>query len=357
MPVDESTAPGLQTAVVMAQLSGGGVGSTAIHSDRDGRIRIQFPWQRGTPDDTPLAGGPAAPASPNGQTTGHAPGDARSGTWVRVLQDQAGPDWGAVFTPRRGTEVLVDFIDGDIDRPIVIGQLHNGPHTLPWPAGAGSQANHPGTLSGWHHPLLDEAGGQSGANQWLIDDSQGQLRMRLLSYSASHGHSELSLGHLVQHSARHDAQGSQARRGHWLGEGFYGHTEGWAVVRAGQGMLLSTSARTAQGSSVASTQMDASEAVAQLRANRHLGQALSDSARQQGALGLDSHGDSGQAWMAHIAAMDPPPAASCPPPSTARTPAKPKLAAAPWQTPSRPSHAHSCTSTPRAAPPWSAPST
>ncbi|TDP82065.1 type VI secretion system secreted protein VgrG [Aquabacterium commune] len=312
-PLAAPPSPGLQTAVVMAQLSGGGVGSdagrTAIHSDRDGRIRIQFPWQRGAPDDTPLAGGLAAPASPNGQTTGHAPGDARGGTWVRVLQDQAGPDWGAVFTPRPGTEVLVDFIDGDIDRPIVIGQLHNGPHTLPWPAGAGSQANHPGTLSGWHHPLLDEAGGQSGANQWLIDDSQGQLRMRLLSYSASHGHSELSLGHLVQHSARHDAQGSQARRGHWLGEGFYGHTEGWAVVRAGQGMLLSTSARAAQGSSVASTQMDASEAVAQLRASRQLGQALGDSARQQGALGLDSHGDghgdNGPAWMAHTAAMAP----------------------------------------------------
>ena len=308
--------PGLQTAVVMAQPSssetrpsGNDASSAAIHSDRDGRIRIQFPWQRGTPDDSPLAGGLAAPASPTGQTTGHAPGDARSGTWVRVLQDQAGPDWGAVFTPRPSTEVLVDFIDGDIDRPIVIGQLHNGPHTLPWPAGAGSQANHPGTLSGWHHPLLDEQGGLSGANQWLIDDSQGQLRMRLLSYSASHGHSELSLGHLVQHSARHDAQGSQTRRGHWLGEGFYGHTEGWAVVRAGQGMLLSTAARTAQGSSVASTQMDASEAVAQLRTSRQLGQALSDSARQQGALGLsshhDGHGDSGQAWVAHTAAMDP----------------------------------------------------
>jgi len=308
-PLAAPPSPGLQTAVVMAQLSGGGVGSdagsTAIHSDRDGRIRIQFPWQRGTPDDSPLAGGLAAPASPNGQATGHAPGDARSGTWVRVLQDQAGPDWGAVFTPRPGTEVLVDFIDGDIDRPIVIGQLHNGPHTLPWPAGAGSQANHPGTLSGWHHPLLDDQADQTGANQWLIDDSQGQLRMRLLSYSASQGHSELSLGHLVQHSARHDAQGSQARRGHWLGEGFYGHTEGWAVVRAGQGMLLSTAARTAQGSSVASTQMDASEAVAQLRASQQLGQALGDSARQQGALGLASHGDSGQAWAAHTAAMDP----------------------------------------------------
>ena len=74
-------------------------------------------------------------------------------------------------------------------------------------------------------------------------------------------------------------------------------------------MLLSTSARAAQGSSVASTQMDASEAVAQLRASRQLGQALGDSARQQGALGLDSHGDghgdNGPAWMAHTAAMAP----------------------------------------------------
>ena len=45
------------------------------------------------------------------------------------------PDWGALFTPRPGSEVLVDFIDGDIDRPIIVGQVHNGPHELPWPAG------------------------------------------------------------------------------------------------------------------------------------------------------------------------------------------------------------------------------
>lgn len=300
MPPAAPPSPGLQTAVVMAP------DATPIHSDRDGRIRIQFPWQRGAPEDQPLRGSPDAPLTPSGNATGHAPGNDRSGTWVRVLQDIAGPDWGAAFTPRPGTEVLVDFIDGDIDRPIVIGQLHNGPQGLPWPAGDGSDANHAGALSGWHHPLLDDASdttgtsNSSGANQWLIDDSQGQLRMRLSSYSASHGHTELSLGHIVQQSAR----GGDARRGHWLGEGFYGHTEGWAVVRAGQGLLLSTAERPAHGASVSSTQMDAAEAVAQLRASQQLGQALSSSARQQGALGLASHDDA-QAWAARTQAMDP----------------------------------------------------
>jgi uncharacterized protein involved in type VI secretion and phage assembly len=84
-----------------------------------------------------------------------------------VAQHLAGPNWGTVFTPRAGSEVLVDFIDGDIDRPIVIGQLHHGRHDLPWPAGVDAGANHPGTVSGWHSSHLD--GG--GANQWVIDDA------------------------------------------------------------------------------------------------------------------------------------------------------------------------------------------
>lgn len=54
-----------------------------------------------------------------------APGKDLSGTWVRELQDLAGPEWGAAFTPRHGTEVLVDLIASDIDRLLVIGQLHN----------------------------------------------------------------------------------------------------------------------------------------------------------------------------------------------------------------------------------------
>jgi type VI secretion system secreted protein VgrG len=181
---------------------------------------------------------------------------------------------------------------------IVVGQLHNGAHDLPWPAGVDSGANHPGTVSGWHHSHLD---GQ-GANQWLIDDATGQLRMRLASHSAATGWSELSLGHIIQQSG-HGGQG-HAQRGQWLGEGFYGHTEGWAIVRAGLGLLMCTSARGAQGASVNSTQMDAAEAVGQLKAARQLGDTLSQSARQQGALGLATH-DASQALQQHTEAMDP----------------------------------------------------
>ncbi len=214
------------------------------------------------------------------------------------MSNSGGPNWGAVFTPRAGTEVLVDFVDGDIDCPIVVGQMHNGQHDLPWPAGVDASANHPGTVSGWHSQHLD---GQ-GANQWLIDDATGQLRMRLASHSAATGWNELSLGHLIQHSG-HGGEG-HARRGQWLGSGFYGATDGWAVVRAAQGLLLTTSSRPAQGASVTSTQMDAAEAVAQLRAARQLGEALSQSARQQGAQGLTSH-DGDQAWQHHAEQMDP----------------------------------------------------
>jgi type VI secretion system secreted protein VgrG len=289
VPVRRPTAPGPQTAIVMA------APGEPLTTDRDHRIRVQFGWQRG---QAPLAGALSAPQTPSGADTGHAPGQADSGTWVRVTQGVAGPNWGAVFTPRAGTEVLVDYLDGDIDRPFITGQLHNGQQDLPWPAGMDSGANHPGTISGWHNQSLD---GQ-GANQWLIDDADGQLRMRLLNHSPRTGHSELTLGHIIQQSA-HGGAGS-AQRGQWLGEGFYGFTEGWAVLRAGEGMLLSTTARPAHGASVSGTQMDAGEAVAQLKASAQLGDALSQSARQQGALGLSSH-DAGQALPQHTEAMDP----------------------------------------------------
>lgn len=281
------SAPGVQTALVV------GHDSDRVTTDRDLRVRVQFPWQRGT---RPLTGGLAAPLTPGQDETGHAPGDAAASQWVRVAQPSAGANWGSVFMPRIGTEVLIEFIEGDLDHPVVVGQLHNGQDALPWPAGFDSGTNHPGTVSGWHSRTLDD----NGLNQWVIDDATGQLRMRLASQSSGSPWSELSLGHVI-------SQGSQsAQRGAWLGSGFYAHTDGWASMRAGDGLLISTSARPGSYGSAQSTQMDAQEAVAQLKSAQQLGQALGAAAQAQGALPLSSHDENvEEAVQGVLDAVDP----------------------------------------------------
>ncbi|MCK7513685.1 MAG: phage baseplate assembly protein V [Desulfobacterales bacterium] len=102
-----------------------GLEDQVVTTDRDHRIKIQFPWQRGS---APLAGGlnETGPSGRNAGKTGNAPGNDQSGTWVRVAEWLSGANWGSHFLPRIGSEVVVDFLDGDIDRPIVVGQAYNG---------------------------------------------------------------------------------------------------------------------------------------------------------------------------------------------------------------------------------------
>src|SRR5690606_24225638 len=190
-------------------------------------------------------------AHPNG----HAPGDDTSGTWVRVAEWMAGPNWGSHALPRVGSEVLVEFLHGDIDQPVITGQLYNGKVAPPFALADAS--NHPGTLSGLHTQSLDG----SDTQQWVIDDAPGQLRQRLHTSLAD---SRLELGYLIDHD--------DARRSSLRGSGFDLATLGWANLRAGQGLLLSTTARH-EG---ASTQMDVAEAVAQLKGAERTAQALND---------------------------------------------------------------------------------
>jgi len=163
-----------------------------LTTERDHRIKIQFPWQRG---NTPNAGG-QSDTGPSGRTagkTGNAPGNDQSGTWVRVAEWLSGPNWGSHFLPRIDTEVLVDFIDGDIDRPVIVGQHYNGADLPPFSAGHEAGANHPGVLSDWMSHNHEE-----GHNQWVVDDTPGQLRTRL---ATSENAMQLSLGHLI-HQAK-----------------------------------------------------------------------------------------------------------------------------------------------------------
>jgi type VI secretion system secreted protein VgrG len=254
----KATAAGAQCALVV------GLADSVSTTTRDHQVRIQFAWQRGS---RPNAGGLAHDTD----SEGCAPGDERSGTWVRVAEGLAGPNWGTLFTPRVGTEVLVDFIEGDIDRPVIVSQLFTGQDLPPFSAGVESGVDHAGTLSGIHSHSFD--GG--GFNQWQLDDTPGQVRTRLATSTAN---TQLNLGYLVQQSP------GSSQRGAYRGSGFELRTDAWAVVRGGEGVLLSTSARARQGCGVSSTQMDVHEAVSLLKGAEALGKTLGDAAAQQEAL-------------------------------------------------------------------------
>ncbi|NOZ53766.1 MAG: type VI secretion system tip protein VgrG [Gammaproteobacteria bacterium] len=96
---------GVQTAIVV------GPAGEEIYVDEHGRVKVQFHWDR------------------NGQN------NDRSSCWIRVSQLWAGEQWGAMFIPRIGQEVIVDFVDGDPDRPIITGRVYHGinmpPYNLP----------------------------------------------------------------------------------------------------------------------------------------------------------------------------------------------------------------------------------
>jgi len=94
---------GPQTAIVV------GKAGEEIWTDKYGRIKVQFHWDRqGQEDET-------------------------SSCWVRVAQGWAGKRWGAMFLPRMGQEVIVSFLEGDPDRPLVTGSVYNADNMPPYP--------------------------------------------------------------------------------------------------------------------------------------------------------------------------------------------------------------------------------
>ncbi|MCI1005925.1 type VI secretion system Vgr family protein [Herbaspirillum sp. C7C8] len=236
-------ASGQQTAVVV------GAQGQAVHTDRDNRIRVQFHWQRGERSHSGLS----SPA-PDGHVG--APANEQSGTWVRVLAGiapTAGVNWGGQAVPRVGQEVLIDFIEGDIDRPVVIGTLYNGRgqdnaqgnqagqgagaatgNAPAWFPGDAEGHQHAAVLSGIKTQALGTSQSGGGAyNQLVFDDTPGQSRASLQQHADSHdGASELNLGLLRQQT---DNQRLAA-----TGQGFELKTRYSAAIRGGQGLLLST---------------------------------------------------------------------------------------------------------------------
>jgi type VI secretion system secreted protein VgrG len=277
------TASGQQTAIVV------GPPGAVVHTDRDHRIKVQFHWQRGEQSHSRLN-------HPSADSHSGAPGDDGAGTWVRIatpLAPVAGANWGSVAVPRVGTEVLIDFIDGNIDRPVVIGSVYNGKGqedaqhnqlaqgagaaigTAPawFPGVAGAHA-HPAALSGIKSQVMAASQAGSGAySQMVFDDSPGEARVALQRHAGPHvGTDELNMGHL-----RHQTDNQRLQT---AGFGAELKTEHAAALRAGRGMLLTADAR--NGGSGA--QLDSREAQAQIQQSHALQTSLADVAKKQNAV-------------------------------------------------------------------------
>ena len=125
---------GLESATVV------GPAGEEIHTDEFGRVRVQFPWDR------------------------EGAHDERSSAWVRVSYGWAGAGFGMVSVPRIGQEVVIAFLGGDPDQPIVVGRLYNGTHPPPHTLPEGK------TISAWRSRSTPSS---EGYNELYFDDRAG----------------------------------------------------------------------------------------------------------------------------------------------------------------------------------------
>ncbi|MCA6218105.1 type VI secretion system Vgr family protein, partial [Ideonella sp. B7] len=265
---------GSQTALV--------VGSRGpIHTDRDARIKVQFHWQRGGNASHRLM-------HPTGE---NAPASEASFTWVRVGQSIAGANHGAVFIPRLGQEVVVGFVGGDIDRPVVHAVAYNGqgsddaqgnqqgagaagavgaaPAWFPGQADAAPHQGHqhPAVLLGYKsQELASSSSGQGGFGQLVFDDSPQAARIELGSSTLV---SQLQLGALLQ---QQDNQ-RLAPRGHGLDL----LTQGHGALRSGSGLLLTAFAESP--STGAGQQLQARDPLQALQTAQDLVHTLAETAQ------------------------------------------------------------------------------
>ena len=218
-----------------------------IHVDEWGRIKVRFLFTRS--EDNTHDGG----AGSNDNDTDSA--------WVDVLTPWAGEGYGARFLPRIGEIVVIDFFDGNIDRPFVVGRIHEAQRH---PSKFDNTGKLPDTkkLAGIRSK---EVQGE-GFGQLRFDDTTGQISTQLQS---SHGATQLNLGNLSHPKETDTSEGR--------GEGFELRTDQWGAVRAGQGLLVSTYKQDqAKGE-----HLDAEVAKKQLEGSLTNSKALSDIAKNQ----------------------------------------------------------------------------
>ena len=204
----------LQNAIVA------GPSGEEVYTDSLNRVKVWFHWNRR-----------------NGQ-------DERASCWVRPTFLDAGSNRGGIQPLRKGDEVVVGFMEGDCDRPVIIARMYGGATQPVWHTN--------GLLSGQRSR---EYGG-TGYNQLVMDDSTQQNRVHL--YSSSY-QSHLHLGYLIQQTDN--------TRGAFLGSGFDLKSDAYGAIRAGQGLFVSTHPTTANqplNVTAASEQLASAETVVDL---------------------------------------------------------------------------------------------
>ncbi|MBN9119281.1 MAG: type VI secretion system tip protein VgrG, partial [Planctomycetes bacterium] len=128
---------GAQTAVVV------GPSGEEIYTDQYGRVKVQFFWDR------------------VGQK------NENSSCWIRVSEMWAGKQWGMVFTPRIGQEVVVEFLEGDPDRPLITGRVYNAEQMPPYALPANMTQSGLKTRS-------TKGGGETDFNELRFEDAKGK---------------------------------------------------------------------------------------------------------------------------------------------------------------------------------------
>jgi type VI secretion system secreted protein VgrG len=203
--------PQLQSAIVV------GPSDEEVYCDEFGRVKVRFPCTRA--EDHAHARGAGASDSD------------RDSAWVRVASSWASNHWGAITLPRVGDEVVVDFLGGDPDKPIIVAQVYG--QTAPPPS-----FSHVGTLPGNRYLAGIKSKEINGVryNQLRMDDTPGQINAQLAS---QHGHSELNLGWLT-----HPRSGG---KGEARGEGAELRSDKAVAVRGAQGVLISAAGQAGAG--------------------------------------------------------------------------------------------------------------
>lgn len=157
---------GPQTAVVV------GPKDEEIYTDKHGRVKLQFHWDR------------------KGKK------DENSSRWVRVSQMWSGKQWGGFYIPRIGQEAVVEFIEGDPDRPLVVGTVYNGDNQMPAKMPKNQTQHGMKTRS-------SKGGGDSNYNELVFEDLKGAEFIRF--------HAEKDLIGTVENTEKRTIQGKDKK--------------------------------------------------------------------------------------------------------------------------------------------------